>query len=323
VVSYIPNSLSDVDWDAKYLDLKWLERLLATKPSAETMHDDLVHKTPETLDQVMRFSLKYHADNVLFRAFKAIISKDSFPLDMAISWIEQWPPLVFVLLKVYPPDEQCLLPPNLQTTEVTHAVARNLVRCGNSLGMACLVGLEKISASIAELPMAMYLDILMLTALCIRSPQLVQELLLVLDECRRCVQDQSRVLRYAHKHALSVAFDRAEEAADECPCDDNGKPRKRGTAPTLIKLLPDPEASGSTNAIAHVRVDAKTAVRLHSHVRLQVASKPEKGWAELVVLDGVVKQAMKGTLKIELMYPPPPEMDRMDWKMYNAGSTGK
>jgi regulator of nonsense transcripts 1 len=32
---------------------------------------------------------------------------------------------------------------------------------------------------------------------------------------------------------------------------------------------------------------------------------------------------MKGELKIELMHPPPPEMEAMDWNLYNAGIIGE
>ena len=38
--------------------------------------------------------------------------------------------------------------------------------------------------------------------------------------------------------ALSVAMDRAEEAADECPCDEKGIPRKRRDAFPLLQLVP-------------------------------------------------------------------------------------
>ena len=39
-------------------------------------------------------------------------------------------------------------------------------------------------------------------------------------------------------------------------------------------------------------------------------------------MDGVVTQASKGELKINLFHPGPPEMEAMDWNLYNGGSIG-
>jgi regulator of nonsense transcripts 1 len=39
-------------------------------------------------------------------------------------------------------------------------------------------------------------------------------------------------------------------------------------------------------------------------------------------MDGVVTQAFKGELKINLFHPGPPEMEAMDWNLYYAGSIG-
>jgi hypothetical protein len=39
-------------------------------------------------------------------------------------------------------------------------------------------------------------------------------------------------------------------------------------------------------------------------------------------MDGVVVQAMKGELQVELLHTPPPEVASMDWKMFNAGVIG-
>jgi hypothetical protein len=124
-----------------------------------------------------------------------------------------------------------------------------------------------------------YLHLLMLASLSVRSSELVQEVLLVLHECRADVMAQSPMMEYAHKHALGITFDRAEEAADECPCNDQGRPKKprgRGPPPATVRLVPVPDEP--TQVIAHVRVDEPTPVRIHSHVRLQAVSDPEKGW---------------------------------------------
>ncbi|RPD58072.1 hypothetical protein L227DRAFT_489448, partial [Lentinus tigrinus ALCF2SS1-6] len=138
------------------------------------------------------------------------------------------------------------------------------------------------------LDLATYLDLLWSAALCIRSSKLVQEILLVLHEARSSSRKSSRALEFTHKHALAVVFDRVEEAADTCPCDDYGKPRKQSTRPARAKLvLPQPtpeEVEGAAvinddglqgvgiAVVAHTRVDLPTPIRIHTHVRMQVAS---------------------------------------------------
>jgi len=129
-------------------------------------------------------------------------------------------------------------------------------------------------------------------------------------------------MKYAYKHALGIAFERAEEAGDECPCDADGNiKRNNRNPPAQCKLH---FITGSTSRVkADVRVDARTSVRLHSHVRLKAASHAENKWLGTLVLDGVVYQANVGEYKIELFHPPPPEMEKIDWNMYNAGSVGE
>ncbi|KAL0957934.1 hypothetical protein HGRIS_000115 [Hohenbuehelia grisea] len=201
---------------------------------------------------------------------------------------------------------------------LTYHILQNIVRSANDLGMACLVAVEKIVASVAELSLEHYINILLLASLSVRAPQLLQEMLLVLNDCRSTVSDRSDILRYAHRHALAVVFDRADEAADECPCDDDGKPKRQRVAPSIAKLS---YTDKPDQVKASVRVDAKaSAVRLHSHVRLQAASNPQNTWIDAPIVDGVVVVASKGEVTIELNHPLPPEMTRMQWKMYNAGS---
>jgi len=74
---------------------------------------------------------------------------------------------------------------------------------------------------------------------------------------------------------------------------------------------------------AAIRVDAKSSARLHSHIRLEASSKPENRWISIPILDGLVIQAGKGELRVQLLHPPPPEVESMDWNLYTAGSIGK
>ena len=296
----------------------WLKDLFVPKRSFESIQAKLEDKTPQQLDTVMGVALEYHAEDELFWSFRALLGHLPLHGVTVIKWMDKEPQLVFVLLKVFPPDDSCNL--HTEVAPLDRYIIRNIIRSANKLGIAALVALEKIATSISQISIDVYIDLLMLASLSIRAPQLVQEVLLVLNECRADAIAESDASRYAHKHALAVAFDRVEEAADECPCDEEGKPKKQRTAPTIVQLSPVPDKPN--HAKASVRIDLRTQVRLHSHVHLQAASRTEKEWVEAPILDGVIVQAMKGEMIIDLLHPPPPEMSRMDWKMYNAGSIG-
>jgi regulator of nonsense transcripts 1 len=311
---YSLNLLSNFNWDDKP---PWLKDLFFPKQTIEAIQDQLALRCFRELEEIMSFCLEYHVEDQLFCAFNMMISTHPLP-DGVQAWVDRFPPLAFSLLKMYPPDESRSLKPEVAAMGGT--IIRNIIRSANNLGIASLVALEKISVTISQIPMPNYMDLLMLTAHCIHSSNLTQEVLLVLNDAREPIISQSDIHWYIHKHALAVAFDRAEEAADECPCDERGTPAKRLSAVPILKLLP--VANESATVVAHVRIDAPNAVRLHSHVRLQVATQPDKGQVDCPVIDGIVIQASKGELKIELQYPPPPEMVKMQWKMYPAGSVG-
>ncbi|KAJ7155081.1 RNA-directed RNA polymerase [Mycena filopes] len=287
--------------------------------SADEFQQHLDGANALQLEAMMLFALRYHLDDEVFWIFNHIIAAAPLRRQDVIRWMDTYPPLVFPLLKAYPPVEDFHLPE--ETSPLATQILNNLIRSANTLRIAVLVALEKISASIAALPLGTYFDLLWLTAGSVRSQELVQEVLLVLNDCRLAHGDASDAARkYGDKRALAIAFDRAEEAFEECPCDEDGKPRKQRTAPAHTRLSYF-EGESPLCVRAPIRIDAKSAVRLHSHVRLQAASKPDNRWIESIVLDGVVVQSMKGELKIELMHPPPPEMEDMDWNLYNAGST--
>ena len=315
IISYERNNLKNVDWEKRPV---WLKDLFVPENSSEIFQEMLFDMTDEQRDTIMDFALEFHAENELFSTFRTFLASSPIQRDTVSKWIEREPQLVFALLKAYPPDDSCLLPDEI--SPLTRCVVRNIIRSANILGIATLVALEKIAASIAQLPVEIYLELLTLASLSIRAPQTAQEILLVLNESRASIIAESDASRYVHKFALAVAFDLAEEATDECPCDEDGKPKKQRTAPAIIKL--DHVLAKPGHAKGHVRIDLRNSVRLHSHIRLQAASKPEKEWIEAPIMDGVVVQAMKGEILIELLHPPPPEMSRMDWKMYNAGVIG-
>ena len=319
---YVLNRLEDVDWSKE--DRMWMKDLFIPRASREKIQGVLQKKDIKDIDKVLALCLDNHAYDELFWAFYTIITPiQRMDVDVTKEWIERHPPLVYCLLKTQPPTEDRFVSPYLADLEL--AIIQNIVKSANQAGVASLVALEKIAASVARVSMDEYLHLLFLASLSVRSSGLVQEVLLVLHECRADVMSQSPIMDYAHKHALGITFDRAEEAADECPCNDQGRPRKskgRGPAPPTVRLVPVPDEP--TQVMAQVRVDEPTAVRIHSHVRLQAVSDPEKGWVGgKPVVDAVVVLAMRGEMKMELQYPLPPEYAQMQWRMYNAGSVGE
>jgi regulator of nonsense transcripts 1 len=287
--------------------------------TAETMHIHLSKRSTSEIEQIMSFALKYHAEEEVFLIFGSVITRMPENLEVVRDWLDRFPPLVFALLKAFPPNEDRNLPEEI--AELGHHIVRNIIRAANPLKIAVLVALEKISGTIASLPVDQYFDLLMLAALSVRSQQLVQEVLLVLNDCRLNAGQDTPAVKYGCKLAVSITFDRAEEAGDECPCNDDGRPQKQRAPPTHVRLSFVADHPSQVKAV--VRIDAKSVVRLHSHVRLQATSKATNRWIEAPIVDGVVVLALKGELKIDLFHPPPPEMEEMDWNMYNAGSIGK
>ncbi|KAG5352321.1 hypothetical protein C0989_002856 [Termitomyces sp. Mn162] len=285
----------------------------------QSMHAHLSAKTPQEIDRIMVFAFHHHADEEMFLVFDFVVAQQPLQRDIVEKWIEMFPPLAFTLLKRFVPLEDSSLPEPI--AGMAHVICRNIIRCANTLGIAALVAIENMARSIAGMSVEQYFDLLNLAAYCVRSPHLVQEVLLCLNDSRLDpASDLSTpAMKYGCKFSLSIVFDRAEEAADECPCDDNGKPRRQRTPPTHVKLSSVADEPDHVRAI--VRVDAKNEVRLHSHVRLQAASKATNRWIQTPIMDGLVVQASKGELKISLLHPKPPELERMDWNMYHAGIT--
>jgi hypothetical protein len=310
---YERNSLKDVDWEEHLVfvpyftsrDLAlWAPEYLGSRPLAE-------------IEALMSFCIHYHQEDDLFTAFKVLITIDPMPLDPIIRQIESYPPLAFALLHTYPPTDDFNMPDSI--TRLAFPILQGIIKSANEQGMACLVVLEKVARTIGSMSIEHYLKLLMLASCCIRSKQIVQEVLLVLSDGRREYSEDTAVSRYVIKHSLAVAADRTEEAADTCPCDDRGRPRKQRTPPSQTTLSFDREKPNHLKAM--IRIDARSAVRLHSHVRLQAASKTTNEWTDAPIIDGLVVGAPKGEYIIETMYPPPPEVERMDWNMYDAGST--
>ncbi|CAG8588938.1 9252_t:CDS:10, partial [Acaulospora colombiana] len=75
--------------------------------------------------------------------------------------------------------------------------------------------------------------------------------------------------------------------------------------------------------VGEIPVHQPSSARLHSHVRLAAASRPEKESAlyRREILDGIVTVSSRGQVEIKLFHHPPPEYEKMEWYMYDCGNT--
>lgn len=337
---YTPNTLRGVDWTGR----ETLRKLfMESYDAAEAI---LQVATTDQLDEYMRFAIQYRSEDRVFWIMDALISRDNVDIDIVRRFIDRYPELAFSILKRFLSDDNILLPP---FDELGGCLLRNIIRSSNHLGIASLVGLEKLGDTIRHLDLAQYFDLLWLACLSVRHATLVQETLLVLHEAR-CNRDSTDIgMDYAHKHGLAIAFDRADEAAEACPCSENGRIRRTPRSkPIAAKLVPRAAPKGKEKekeeaketvsgqgqgqagttgneesplqVVANIRVDKLTSIRIHSHVRLQVSSRAEHSTLPPAVLDATVSRASRGELFLDVIHPLPPEFTQMDWNLYDSGS---
>ncbi|KAF5390123.1 hypothetical protein D9757_003870 [Collybiopsis confluens] len=272
--------------------------------------------TPEQLGQCANFAWQHHAEHQLFWIFDAMLSQRPPSVATIIDWLGNHPLLVFCILKKFLPEDSDLLPE--PWTDLGPAIIQHIIRAADVVPIASLYALERLKDIVAAIEFHNYLELLELVTIAIRAPQQVQETLIVLHECRQELWVQSPSKEYAHKEALAVAVDRAQEAEDTCPCDEDGRIRRQRSAPITVPLLP--VEGEDFQVIAHIRVDSPSTVRLHSHVRFRAASKPEKGDIESTILDGLVTLSESGEIRVKLIRRPPPEFSRIQWYLYDVGS---
>lgn len=276
----------------------------------------------------------HRAEDRMFHIFESLLAKDEMHLEMLDVCMDEHPPLAYCVLKKFLQDGGEAVSPSSRA-RLAISVARGIIRSANELGMAALAGLERLASYIAELNLSTYLDLVWLASLIIRASQVVQEVLLVLHDSRVAGQESTPPAeRHAHTNSLAIAFDRAEEAADSCPCDEHGRPKRQREVPisTKLCLVPPPKDSDETEpeipdqsqiptrVMAHVRVDLKVPIRIHSHVRLRVASSPEHSTLPAAIVDAVAVRASRGEICLDVLHPLPPEWSTIDWYLYPAGS---
>lgn len=289
----------------------------------------LVRLSVNDLLDMLRLALFYRGEDRVFWVFNALLRVHDPSSDVVAECLEAHPPLAYVILKQHL-ENGAADPEDATRIRLASAVTRQVLRSANELGIASLAALEKLSPYISRLELPLYCDLLWIACHTIRSTQLLQEALFVLNDGRLASNtgQRARLKEYVHKHALGITFDRAEDAADTCPCDDAGRPRRQRIAPISAKLRPidvetssEPELLIPSRVLADVRVDISTPIRIHSHVRLVLSSPADHSTLAPAVLDAVVLKASRGELMLDLQQPLPPEYPRVNWRLYNAGST--
>jgi len=306
------------------------------------------------LNDLMDFALHYHEETRAFWIFDAMLSSIEVDVLAIAGWILRYPHLVFSLLRSHLDTNHPRLTEPFDS--IRQPIIDAVVLSTNDAPVAALVALEKLGFDIAELSFSQYSSVLWNASMVVRGHQTVQETLLVLHEQRKRVEGSADA-EYAHYQALQVAFERAEDAFESCPCDEQGRPTRQRTAPIRVRIHPKRKKAPITDApppdpvpvdaptlspapadapteqtapslklpvvVADIRVDKPSTARLHSHVRLTAASKPEKQtllWRR-EILDGIVKVSFRGEMEIELFHYPPPEYADMEWSLYDCGST--
>ncbi|KAJ3528070.1 hypothetical protein NMY22_g9549 [Coprinellus aureogranulatus] len=355
---YRQNDIRDIDWDPPFEPVEstelgiepqrriWQERvaqltlikgvfypypadLSAPAGKVRRQHDEntierpLTNATIEDIDAILEFCIAYHADDELFLVFQHALRTRELSSDFICKFLGRAPTLAFVLLRVFPPTDEYYLHPEYRGNgdHTGYCPGHHTFRQRDA---HCRFGCPGETGSVHSHPtVAGIHGSLMRIALSVRAKDMVQEVLLVLNDSRlnHLPQPLSNAQAYGHKHALNVVFDRAEEAADECPCTDDGRPRARQqTRPTQITLKFKDGPHSPFIVKGDIRVDAKHSIRLHSHVRFKATSKPDNRFLSTPVLDGLVIVANRGEYRFRLMQPAPQELEKMDWLIYNAGS---
>lgn len=321
--TYTPNSLQGFDWSA---DLTAKDIFTQTLEQARALLDTL---SPLNLFKYFKFAIKYRCEDRIFLIFERLLGHEDPSVDALEVYMDAYPALAYCVLKKFLPDLSAELPETLAI--ISACIIRNIIRSADQFGVAALVALERLALDIAKLDLQSYCDMLWWATHSIRGLQMLQETLLCMHEFRDTIRSSSDLMEYVHAKMLGIAFDRAEEASDTCPCDESGRPRRQRTRPINVTLHPpklseEAEEANSDSTlkvvvVAYMRVDSQTNVRLHSHVRLKPASPAETPTACVPVVDAVVTRATRGELWLDVKHPLPPEWETVDWLLYDAGST--
>ncbi|QRV99155.1 RNA-dependent RNA polymerase [Ceratobasidium sp. AG-Ba] len=268
------------------------------------------------IEDFMQLAWTHNAHAYNFYLYEIMCSRISTPsLTTLRHWLGLDPALVYALLKVYE-DAQGDQLDLFQTMD--EIIIRSVVLSANTYQISASMTLERLHSVICRLTFREFAETMWLVACSVRALALSADIMATLMETRRDVYSDIPARDYAHRHIWGICLDRAEDANSQCPCTDDGRPRRQRDAPALVPLV---KTEDEKVVDAHPRIDLPNHVRLHAHVRLQAASQPERGVDPRgrPIMDGVVSGARRGQLRINLLHNPPIDIENIQWHLYPAG----
>ncbi|PVG01694.1 P-loop containing nucleoside triphosphate hydrolase protein [Serendipita vermifera] len=338
--SFARNALANVDWDTQGPNYKAI--FTSQERNARGL---LATQSFDQLNQLLEFALQYHEEERAFWIFEQLYAHLDTEVSTVSGWLLRYPHLVFNLLHQVFDKDTGRLP------EPFHSIAGDILEAillsVNEAPAASLVALEKLGTDIGELDFSQYCSLLWSCSFVVRNKQVVSGVLVALHDIRVSSRHYTSDIYY-HEQVFRVAAERAGDAVECCPCDAQGRPTKQRFPPTRILIharkekvqqttngaQPEPverEEDAPTAVVSlrapvvigEVPVHQPSSARLHSHVRLTAASRPEKESAlyRREILDGIVTVSSRGQVEIKLFHHPPPEYEKMEWYMYDCGNT--
>ncbi|KAG8739309.1 hypothetical protein FRC10_005793 [Ceratobasidium sp. 414] len=316
--TYAPKSVKDLRQSAKNPDASPAQRqvgeLFSMQP--EQFFEEIRDREDEQLEDFMQLAWTHNAHAYGFYVFEVMCARISAnSLTTLRHWLNIDPALVYALLKACneAQGEQLDL---FQTFD--GIIIQSVIASANSYSISAPMTLDRLQLTVARLDFRTFAEIMWLTACSVRSLPLAADIMATLIEARMNLETDSPALGYAHRQIWGICLDRAEEADSQCPCSDDGRPRRQRHAPALVPLF---KTEDEKVVDAHPRVDLPNNVRLHAHIRLQAASQPERGVDPRgrPIMDGVVSGSRRGELRIHLLHNPPIDVENIQWHLYPAG----
>ncbi|KAG9103719.1 hypothetical protein FRC06_008576 [Ceratobasidium sp. 370] len=318
VKNYAPKSVKELRGSAKNPDATPAQRqvgeLFSMQP--EQFFEEVRDREDEELEDFMQLAWTHNAHAYAFYVFEVMCARISAnSLTTLRHWLNIDPALVYALLKVYN-DAQGEQLDLFQTFD--GIIVQSIIASANSYSISAPMTLDRLHPVVTRLDFRTFAEIMWLTACSVRSLPLAADIMATLMEARVTLDTGLPALEYARRQIWGICLDRAEEADSQCPCSDDGRPRRQRHAPALVPLL---KTEDEKVVDAHPRIDLPNNVRLHAHVRLQAASQPERGVDPRgrPIMDGVVSGSRRGELRIHLLHNPPIDVENIQWHLYPAG----
>ncbi|QRV85064.1 RNA-dependent RNA polymerase [Ceratobasidium sp. AG-Ba] len=316
--TYVPQSVKSLQQLAKLPEATPVQnsvgQLFLMKP--EEFFREVRGRENHEIEDFMQLAWTHNAHAYNFYLYEIMCSRIStLSLTTLRHWLGLDPALVYALLKVYE-DAQGDQLDLFQT--MGEIIIRSIVLSANTYQISASMTLERLHSLICRLTFREFAETMWLVACSVRALALSADIMATLMETRRDAYSDIPARDYAHRHIWGICLDRAEDANSQCPCTDDGRPRRQRDAPALVPLV---KTEDEKVVDAHPRIDLPNHVRLHAHVRLQAASQPERGVDPRgrPIMDGVVSGARRGQLRINLLHNPPIDVENIQWYLYPAG----